>query len=65
MRLLADGCTWPQIADTRGVSYKTAVNSCSRLKAKLGATNTADLIRIAIRSRLSDRDADLPASPSG
>jgi DNA-binding NarL/FixJ family response regulator len=59
LRLLAEGCTLPQIADTVGVSYKTAANSCSQIKAKLGASTTADLIRIAIRSGLSDRDADL------
>ncbi len=59
LRLVAEGRTLPQIADTVGISYKTAANSCSRIKAKLGAASTADLIRIAIRSRLADRDADL------
>lgn len=62
LRLLAEGCSLSQIADTIGVSHKTAANSCSRIKAKLGAVTTADLIRIALRSGLVDRDADL--SPS-
>jgi len=57
MRLLAEGCTLPRIADALGLSYKTAANSCTRIKAKLGAASTADLIRIAIRSGLVDRDA--------
>jgi hypothetical protein len=40
-----------------GIGYKTAVNNCSRIKAWLGVTCTADLIRIAIRAGLVDRDA--------
>jgi two-component system, NarL family, invasion response regulator UvrY len=65
LRLLADGRTLPQIADTLGISQKTAANSCSRIKAKLGAVTTADLIRIALRSSLIDRDADLRRSLPG
>jgi two-component system, NarL family, invasion response regulator UvrY len=65
LRLLAEGRTLPEIADTVGISYKTAANSCSRIKAKLGAASTADLIRIAIRSRLADRDADLSSQGLG
>jgi len=65
LRLLAEGRTLPEIADTVGISYKTAANSCSRIKAKLGAASTADLIRIAIRSRLADRDADLSSRGLG
>jgi len=57
LRLLADGCTLARIADTIGISYKTVANSCSRIKTKLGAAGTADLIRIAIRCGLADRDA--------
>jgi DNA-binding NarL/FixJ family response regulator len=55
LRLLAQGRTLPQIADTLGIAYKTAANCSSRIKAKLGAAGTADLIRIAIRSGLVDR----------
>jgi DNA-binding NarL/FixJ family response regulator len=69
LRLLAEGRTLPQIADTVGISYKTAANNCSRIKAKLAAGTTADLIRIAIRCGLVDRDAgrwtSLPERGSG
>jgi len=54
---LAEGRTLPQIADTLGIGYKTAANNCSRIKAKLRAASTADLIRIAIRSGLVDDGA--------
>jgi two-component system invasion response regulator UvrY len=64
LRLMAQGRTLPQIADTLGIAYKTAANNSSRIKAKLGASGNADLIRIAIRSGLVDRDAGPPASPS-
>src|SRR5262245_52203235 len=61
LRLLAKGFTLLQIADTVGISYKTAANNCSQIKDKLGAASTADLIRIAIRCGLIERDADLSA----
>ena len=57
LRLLADGRSLPQIADTLGIGYKTAANNCTRIKARLGAVNTAELIRIAIRCGLVDREA--------
>jgi DNA-binding NarL/FixJ family response regulator len=62
LRLLAKGFTLLQIADTVGISYKTAANNCSQIKAKLRADTTAELIRIAIQSGLSDQDAGLSAS---
>jgi two-component system invasion response regulator UvrY len=52
LRLLAGGCTLLQIADTIGVSYKTAANNCTQIRVKLGATSAADLIGIAMRSGL-------------
>jgi two-component system, NarL family, invasion response regulator UvrY len=61
LRLLAQGRTLPQVADTLGIGYKTAANKCSRIKAKLGAASTADLIRFAIRSGLVDDDTGLSA----
>ena len=61
LRLLAQGRTLPQIADTLGIGYKTTANNCSRIKAKLGAASTADLIRIAIRSGLVDGDTGMSA----
>jgi two-component system, NarL family, invasion response regulator UvrY len=65
LRLLAEGRTLPQIADTVGIGYKTAANNCSQIKAKLGARSTADLIRVAIQCGLIDRDAGLSTSLSG
>ena len=54
LRQLAEGRTLSHIADTVGIGYKTAANNCSRIKARLGAASTADLIRIAIRTGLID-----------
>src|SRR4029077_2201889 len=54
LRQLAEGRTLSQIADTVGIGYKTAANNCSRMKARLGAASTSDLIRIAIRTGLID-----------
>lgn len=48
MRQLGEGKTLVTIAAALGVTYKTVANSCSVIKAKLGAERTADLIRIAI-----------------
>jgi DNA-binding NarL/FixJ family response regulator len=53
LRLLAQGCTLSQIADAVGISYKTAANNCTQIKAKLGTASTADLIRLAIQSGLT------------
>ncbi len=49
LALLAEGKAYGQIADELGVSYKTVANTCSQLKAKLGATNLAELIHRAIQ----------------
>ena len=48
MRLLGDGQGLSDIADALGVSYKTVANTCSQIKAKLGVTRTADLVRLSI-----------------
>ncbi|MCK0197962.1 response regulator transcription factor [Ancylobacter sp. 6x-1] len=47
--LLAEGKTYTQIADELGISYKTVANTCSQLKAKLGATSLPELIRRSIQ----------------
>lgn len=65
LRLLAQGRRLSEIAETVGISQKTAANSCSRIKMKLGAASTADLIRIALRSGLIDREADLSSAAAG
>ncbi len=48
LRLLAEGCSLTQMADALGVAYKTAANSCTQLKEKLGVARTGDLIRMAM-----------------
>lgn len=48
LRLLGEGCSLAQIADTIGVSYKTVANNCVQIKAKLGVQRTAELVRIAV-----------------
>jgi two-component system, NarL family, invasion response regulator UvrY len=53
LRLLADGKTLAQIAEALGVAYKTVANTLSRIKDKLGVSQTADLIRIAIGQGLT------------
>jgi two-component system, NarL family, invasion response regulator UvrY len=62
LRLLAEGRSLSQIADTVGIGYKTAANNCSRIKARLGAASTVDLIRIAIRAGLVDAGPLEPSS---
>lgn len=48
LRLLGEGRSMSQIADTLGVSYKTIANTCSLMKSKLGLDRTADLIRTSV-----------------
>jgi two-component system invasion response regulator UvrY len=48
MRLLAQGRSLTQIAQTLGVAYKTVANTCSLIKEKLGLATTADLIRLSM-----------------
>jgi len=60
LRLLAQGRNLVQIADALGISYKTAANNCSQIKAKLRAGSTADLIRIAVQHGLAERDVPRP-----
>ena len=58
LRLLGEGKSFTQIADTFGIAYKTVANSCSRLKEKLGLERTADLIRLSVERNLK-RDGGL------
>lgn len=48
LRLLARGRSLNQISAALGVAYKTVANTCTHIKEKLGASHTADLIRISI-----------------
>jgi DNA-binding CsgD family transcriptional regulator len=42
-----------EIADALGIGYKTVANTLSQIKAKLGVSRTADLVRVAIESGVS------------
>jgi two-component system, NarL family, invasion response regulator UvrY len=53
LRLLGDGKSFNEIASLLNVGYKTVANSTSMLKAKLGVSRTADLIRLSIEMRFS------------
>ena len=55
LRCLAEGKDMAEIAHLLKVSYKTAANNCTLLKAKLGARSRADLIRMAVESRAAQR----------
>jgi two-component system, NarL family, invasion response regulator UvrY len=48
LALVGEGRSYEQIAEELGVSYKTVANTCSQLKAKLGARKLPELIRMAI-----------------
>jgi two-component system invasion response regulator UvrY len=48
MRLMAGGSSLSEIAAVFGISYKTVANTVSQIRAKLGVSRTADLIRLAI-----------------
>lgn len=50
LRLLGQGDDLQAIADALRISYKTAANTSSAIKKKLGARNTTELIRVAISS---------------
>jgi DNA-binding NarL/FixJ family response regulator len=56
LRLLAEGRGLAEIAQSLGVAYKTAANSGTRLKEKLGASGTADLVRMAVEFFQPARD---------
>ncbi|MGQ4273732.1 response regulator transcription factor [Terrihabitans sp. B22-R8] len=49
LSLLAEGRGYSQIAEELGISYKTVANTCSQLRAKLGASTLPELVRCAIQ----------------
>ena len=53
LRLLSEGRSLAQIAAAIGLSYKTVANTCTQIKAKLGVTRTADLVRLSIEMGVS------------
>ncbi len=48
LRLLGEGNSLTEIAQSIGVAYKTVANTCSMIKSKLGVERTADLIRVSL-----------------
>lgn len=54
LHLVVDGLTIKEIARKLEVSAKTAENHRSRVLAKLGVRNSAELVRYAMRKRLID-----------
>ena len=52
IRLLARGRSLSEIADALGLGYKTIANTCTQIKAKLGVNRTADLVRVALESKI-------------
>ena len=60
--LIASGNTSKEIAHTLGIAFRTVVSHRYNIQLKLGARNTADLTRAAIRMRLID---DLMDSANG
>ena len=53
LRLVGEGRALSDMAEAMGVSYKTAANSLSLLKTKLGVSSTAELVRVALRYETS------------
>jgi two-component system invasion response regulator UvrY len=53
VRQLAAGKSLSEIANTLGLGYKTIANNCTLIKAKLGVTRTADLLRLASEAGVS------------
>jgi DNA-binding NarL/FixJ family response regulator len=47
VRQLGAGRSLTEIADALGLGYKTIANTCTQIKAKLGVTRTADLVRLS------------------
>ncbi|MCK7594406.1 response regulator [Pseudomarimonas salicorniae] len=56
--LVVEGCTTKEIARRLEISVKTAENHRGKVMAKLGARNSAEIVRYAARKGLIDRTAD-------
>lgn len=52
LRLFAKGATLNEMADALGVSYKTVANTSVKLRSRLGAKSTSELVRIALEQGL-------------
>ncbi|EAU42858.1 two-component response regulator [Fulvimarina pelagi HTCC2506] len=62
LQMLGEGNSLSEIADGLGIAYKTAANTATKLKEKLGLDRTADLVRFALETRggrmLAERTAE-------
>lgn len=58
LRQLTEGRPMARIAEALGVSQKTVANRCTFIKNVLGASNTADLVRLALKAGLSGPTLD-------
>jgi len=72
LKLLAQGCSLSEIARQLCRNQKTVANHQSAIKQKLGAENTAQLVRIAMQLGLvppvhhpSPADAEVPRARHG
>lgn len=63
LRQLIDGRQTAKIAESLGVSQKTIANRCTQIKSTLGASNTADLVRMALKAGLDGASPERPLSP--
>ena len=48
LRLLGEGRSFSEIADSLGLAYKSVANSATQIKSKLGVERTADLFRLSV-----------------
>lgn len=53
LRLIAEGHTKKEIANTLHLSVKTVTNYVTQIKKKMGVTETSELVRLAIRAGIS------------
>ncbi|RFC62382.1 DNA-binding response regulator [Fulvimarina endophytica] len=51
LQMLGEGNSLSEIATGLGIAYKTAANTATKLKEKLGLDRTADLVRFALETR--------------
>ncbi|MER0238278.1 response regulator transcription factor [Fulvimarina sp. MAC8] len=51
LQMLGEGNSLSEIAEGLGIAYKTAANTATKLKEKLGLDRTADLVRFALETR--------------
>jgi len=53
LRLVGQGSSLSEMAAATGVSYKTTANKLTLLKARLGVSTTAELVRLAVKTGIA------------